>query len=143
MASFRRSGLFGLLLLQSLLITACGNATTYKVTGSVLYEGKPAVGAQVTFLPANGDKSIMPNGVVKEDGTFELTTFALNDGIPAGDYQVTIYWERKKPGTRTGGDDDDTGIQMAPRRYLKPDTSGFSARITSSTTTLEPFLMTR
>jgi hypothetical protein len=139
-SSTRRCAL-ALLLLSPLCLTSCGgNPRTYKVQGKVLYENKPAAGAVVTFHRADGDKTIMPNGVVKEDGTFELTTFALGDGVPAGDYKVTFFWERKT-GKQTG--DDDPGVQILPTRYLKPDTSGVTVTITKATTTLDPFLLTK
>ncbi len=140
----KRSGLV-LLFLAPLFLTACGGKPpTYKVAGKVLYENKPATGAVVTFHRAvNDDKSILPNGVVKEDGTFELTTYALNDGVPAGDYKVVIFWERKLGKKTGGGDDDDFAGQVIPLRYLKPETSGLTATITKTTTTLEPFLLTK
>jgi hypothetical protein len=141
MPSAGRRCALALAFLAALLVTSCGNPPTYKVQGKVLYQDKPAAGAVVTFHRADGDKSIIPNGVVKDDGTFELTTFALHDGVPAGDYKVTFFWERKSPGNKTGDDDD--GVQILPVRYLKPDTSGVSVTITNKTETLDPFLLTK
>jgi hypothetical protein len=142
MPSAGRRCALALACVAALFVTSCGNAQTYKVQGKVLYQNKPAAGAVVTFHRADGDKSIMPNGVVKDDGTFELTTFALYDGVPAGDYKVTFFWDRKLPG-KTTGDDDEPGVQILPLRYLKPDTSGVTVTITSKTETLDPFLLTK
>ncbi len=128
----------------ALLLTSCGDGRlpVYPVTGSVFYEGKPAVGAVVTFHPADkDDKTLLPNGTVQDDGTFELTTYEMGDGIPEGEYNVVIYWEKKAP--KKGGDDDEAPAQLLPRRYLKPETSGLTVQITPSTTILPPFRLTR
>jgi hypothetical protein len=58
---------------------------TYPVTGSVTYSGQPVEGATVSFQGAH-------NAVGKTDasGGYQLTTFAANDGAPAGQYSVAI-----------------------------------------------------
>lgn len=30
--------------------------------------------------------------MTRRDGSFELTTYAMNDGAPEGDYKVTVTW---------------------------------------------------
>jgi hypothetical protein len=115
------------------------------VTGSVFFEGKPAAGAVVTFHKAEtDDKSILPNGKVQDDGSFELTTYEMDDGVPEGEYNVVIYWEKKLPKAQPGsGDDDDPATQVLPSRYLKPEASGISVKITKETGQLEPFRLTK
>jgi hypothetical protein len=133
----------------SLALVSCGSdgrLPVYPVTGSVFYDGKPAAGAVVTFHKAGtDDKSILPNGKVQKDGTFELTTYEMDDGVPEGEYNVVIYWEKKPPKREpsSGGDDDDPATQLLPARYLRPQTSGISVKITKATTELEPFRLTR
>ena len=58
----------------------------FPITGKVFFKGKPAEGAQVTFvsLTDNDPKKPKPGGEVDPDGTFRLSTYASYDGAPAG-----------------------------------------------------------
>ena len=51
----------------------------YPVTGSVLYQAKPAEGAQVVFVPLDNDDPKMPRpgARVKKNGSFRLSTYAV------------------------------------------------------------------
>lgn len=62
---------------------------TVNVTGKVMYNGSPVVGAQVNFIPAaNTDPAAY--ALTKEDGTFVLSTFEDEDGAVPGNYKVTV-----------------------------------------------------
>ena len=52
------------------------------VAGAVVFDGKPTPGALVVFHPVLGSQPSTPpaHGTVKDDGTFELTTYTANDG---------------------------------------------------------------
>ena len=83
---------------------ACGNSSgLYPVSGTVLCNGEPAVGANVTFLKkdARGHLDQTPLGaVVGPDGTFALAGPA-GEGAPPGEYIVLIEWKEgagKVPG---------------------------------------------
>jgi hypothetical protein len=65
----------------------------YPVQGRLLVGGKPAAGAQIAFHPLSGRADTRrPVGVTGPDGEFRLTTYAPEDGAPAGEYIVTIFW---------------------------------------------------
>ncbi len=74
----------------------------YPVKGKVLYNGKPMVSAVLTFqtLPYEDGKweQRKPKAIVKVDGSFELSTYKLNDGAPAGEYAMTIRWSADAEG---------------------------------------------
>ncbi|MCE9530382.1 MAG: hypothetical protein K8T89_04510 [Planctomycetes bacterium] len=104
------------LVLGLMVCTGCGSKPrTYRVAGVVKVNGQPATGANVTLHPASdsGMKSIQqrPFGKVKEDGSFELSTFSANDGAPAGEYVLTIYWP-----TTDGDNDQLNGDYESPER---------------------------
>lgn len=40
--------------------------------------------------------ALLPTAVTREDGQFQATTWADKDGIPVGDYVVTIVWKQLK-----------------------------------------------
>jgi hypothetical protein len=84
----------------SLSLSSCGNdrKKVYPVHGSVLDKSRhPAAEAFVVFHPLNGTDSDpnKPRAYVKEDGSFQLTTYTDGDGAPAGEYVITIEWKAR------------------------------------------------
>lgn len=80
-------------LLASLLcvcLLGCGKShpPVAKVMGTVTYEGKPAIGGRVLFLPDGGGKQGL--GSIQPDGTFELGTFSTNDGALVGKHHAML-----------------------------------------------------
>jgi 5-hydroxyisourate hydrolase-like protein (transthyretin family) len=67
---------------------------THPLKGTVAFEGKPAAGATVRFYrpdPANPTRpQYVADGLTEEDGTFVLSTYKAFDGVPAGEYRVTV-----------------------------------------------------
>ncbi len=85
------------------------------VRGRVYVDGKPAHGAIVTFYSfdeRNNRYNYVADGRVVEDGSFLMSTYTPFDGVPAGDYTVTLSWqERPTPSDRP------SGPQKVPARY--------------------------
>ena len=109
----------------------------YPVTGTVFYNGTPAEGAQVTFVPQddNGPKKPRPGAQVKRNGSFRLSTYVSYDGAPAGRYAVTIVYrspEKKENGENAGPD-------MLSGRYADPKTTPLAAEVKEETNELAPF----
>jgi hypothetical protein len=130
----------GLSLGVLLLGASCsGRKTVYPVTGKVLFEGRPAVGAVVQFHPRDqaDTKPLVPTGQVGADGSFRLTTYTHEDGAPAGRYAVTVFW-----GVPAKGGDDYERI-LVPPRYLSPATSKLTAEVPRQATELPPFQLTK
>jgi hypothetical protein len=124
--------------------TSCGQSDRpplFQVQGEVYYQGKPAEGASVFFLPVNTANlpasEGVPHGVVGADGTFRIGTFAAADGAPAGEYAVTVIWETQ-PASR-----DEEARNLLPRRYASPATSGLRARVAEGDTKLDAFRLTQ
>ena len=81
------------------LPTGCAKkkVPVHAVSGQVIWNDKPVVGALVIFHPQNGmkvpdDIPMYPNARTDKDGSFQLTTYQTNDGAPAGTYKVVIIW---------------------------------------------------
>jgi hypothetical protein len=124
-----------------LLGAACSGGdrkSVYPVKGKVLFKGSPAAGAVVFFHPQDKSEknAVRPQGTVGPDGTFELTTYALHDGAPAGRYLVTVIWG--EPGPRG----DDFKKELLPSRYGSPSTSKLTAEVREGPTEVPPFLLT-
>jgi hypothetical protein len=84
------------------------------VRGFVSFQGKPAVGAVVSFQPAGQIQlgGLRANGRVGDDGAFALTTYVTADGAPPGQYVVTVYWA--DPAKRLAEDEGDERTDLAP-----------------------------
>src|SRR5687768_11030981 len=70
----------------------CGGAAakTVAVTGKVTFsDGSPVAKGGVAFNGTAG-KAFSATGETKEDGTYQLSTFEENDGVPAGEYTVVV-----------------------------------------------------
>src|SRR5262249_18204051 len=68
----------------------------YPVRGQVFYEGRPAVGALVVFLPKDPStpEAHEASALVAADGSYVLGTHKAKDGALAGEYLVVIWKPR-------------------------------------------------
>jgi hypothetical protein len=114
-----------------------GNVPVFPVRGQVVVGGKPAKNAFVVFHPAGaeGPQALRPYAHAGADGSFKLTTYALDDGAPAGEYLVTVVW--LAPG---GGEDPP---DLLKGRYRDPAASPLRVTIPKESTELTPFKLTR
>src|SRR5262245_44012856 len=75
-------------LLLCLVITGCGANRTVKVDGLVTNDGNPVSNAAVIFIPVGTGRQ--GNGISDASGKFVLGSYGTNDGIPPGEYKVTV-----------------------------------------------------
>lgn len=117
-----------ILIVVCLLPLACRRPDTpavFPVHGEVFFKDQPAAGAAVHLHPVGDDERAPAFAIVKEDGSFEMSTFGTNDGAEPGEYAVTINWR-----TEERVDDE---IVVSPdrlgERYSKPATSGLKVTV--------------
>jgi len=98
-----------LLLVVSLGAVGCGSASetdeeklarlmpgapkTVPVKGKIVVDGKPAPPKSVwVTMHAKGESPINfdPRGNTDENGEFQITTYLTGDGVPPGEYDITI-----------------------------------------------------
>jgi hypothetical protein len=119
----------------------CGNSSgNYPVTGRVLYDGEPAVGATVTFIrqgAADRMQEHAPQGVVGEDGTFSLAS-PLGAGAPPGQYAVLVEW-KVGAGKIMGRSPGLNAPDRLNRRYLDPARPLLTATVEANNNSLPPF----
>jgi hypothetical protein len=100
----------GIVSLAAALVLVCGGAgcggkervRCYPVRGEFYWEGKPAAGAVVFFHPLESlgasneapAAGVRPVGRVREDGSFEVSTYGTNDGAPVGRYRLSLVWTK-------------------------------------------------
>lgn len=76
-----------------------GELPVYPVKGRVTYRGEPMPHAVVTFYPVGQPfaRALKPRATADEHGYYELTTYALKDGAPDGEYGVVLYVPPTRP----------------------------------------------
>ena len=100
------------------------------VRGKVTFDGAPAVGAQVVFwLPDTKDKdgkkaTRVSDALVEADGTYAMSTYGAFDGLPEGEYKITVTL--REPMFDPSGK---LGKNLLPDRYASHLTSDLSARV--------------
>jgi hypothetical protein len=117
----------------------------YPVEGSVLYNGQPAVGAQIIFFPEGNDSvtATIPSTVVEKDGTFKLNTNG-QPGAPAGKYKVVVQVPLKdglaaKKGAMGGESEKTTDDKYVLGTFASRESTTLTAEVKSAATKLEPF----
>lgn len=139
-----------LILLMVLAGTGCSDGPvekrkpTVKVRCTVRFEdGTVPRDAIVVFHPSNeGNYSpYRPRGRVEADGTTPLTTYTLNDGLPAGDYTITVVWPLPQEGNR----DEERGeeVDQLGDRYSQSASSPLKRTIKPGDSEIEPLILSR
>lgn len=128
------------------LLVGCGQArepweVTYPTQGVVKYEGKPLANAQITLVPDGSDypDTVRPRGFTKEDGTFQLSTYAEGDGAPEGKYKVLamrfpVVGSKENPSQAPNN---------LPRKYSNPETTDLKVEVSAPQTELTPLELRR
>lgn len=82
----------GGLILSLVIAAGCGGPPkTYLVHGTVVFpDGQPLTRGTVEFEALGQTKPITASGEIAKDGTFQLGTFAANDGAIAGEHRVAV-----------------------------------------------------
>jgi hypothetical protein len=121
-----------------LACVSCANQGLYPVSGSVTYEGAPAVGAAVFFYRHGGDpmNDHMLMGIVQDDGSFEIVCGSLGKGAPVGDYDVVIEW--KQPSNQGKGVANHATDKLRGR-YADPKRPLLHAKVEAKTNLLPRF----
>lgn len=99
----------------------------YPVTARLSFNGEATPGAFAVFHPVGAAlNALRPSGRADQDGKLTLTTYRMGDGIPAGEYIVTVEWRKLV----ISGEDFNPGPNVIPPRYAKPATSPLKVRVT-------------
>jgi hypothetical protein len=120
-------------------VVGCGDSNgRHPVSGKVLYNGEPAVGANVTFVRKGaGADNQAAQGVVHEDGTFTLAGPG-GSGAQPGEYAVLVEW-KEGAGKVRGRSPGLNAPDRLKKRYLDPNKPLLTATVGTTSTTLPPF----
>lgn len=123
----------------SLCLAGCGGqdrAATYPVSGSLFVDGRPAAGARLIFHPAQATPAVIPTARVKDDGSYQATSYDSFDGAPPGEYRVTVTWPAPKPAG--AAIDEPDGPDRLKGRYAKVNGSPWKITVKAETNELQP-----
>ncbi|MFH1264744.1 MAG: hypothetical protein ABIK89_03410 [Planctomycetota bacterium] len=112
------------------------------VKGRILYQGKPVVGVNVTFVQQGAPRHSF--GTTDQEGYFTLTTFVPGDGAILGPNQVTVVLPAGPPEEVSGDVPDPEAYFRAlrdaeeardrvvklPARYADPQTTDLVVTVT-------------
>ncbi|MCI0462750.1 MAG: metallophosphoesterase [Gemmataceae bacterium] len=104
-------------------VSTANRRPTQPVRGQLYFDGQPAPGAYVV-LQSSAGRSVRADGLVEGDGSFRLSTYTASDGVPVGEYNVSVVW--RKPFRDGAGK---PGPNLLPARYAEADKSGLRVRI--------------
>ena len=112
------------------------------VTGTVTYQEKPVVGANIVFLPTVRDT---PAGAAVTDGAgrYKLIIAGYQKGVVTGSYKVSIALNAPYDGPIPEGMNPEMakenyrGKPLIPEKYFNPSTSGLTAEVKSGSNTFD------
>jgi hypothetical protein len=90
----------------ALTVSGCGGPPAplmVPVTGKVLNNGQPVTAGAIYLHPdaANSYQNDKPSSLLQTDGSFTIKTYPFGEGVPPGQYRVTLAPElaarMKKP----------------------------------------------
>jgi hypothetical protein len=118
-----------------------GHVDVYPVSGSVKFGSEIPVGAQVVLHPQGSalPESVVAMGTVGPDGRFEIGTYDVADGAPAGEYKATIEWFKVVKAEGGAG----RGPNVLPRRYTDPAKSPVSISVAAGSNQLPDIVIRR
>lgn len=118
-----------------------GQLPTAPVEVTVLYNGKPVEGADVTFVNASGPPPAF--GKTDASGKAKLHTYAADDGATLGEHSVSVVKQEfdkvKQEASQDSADyNPSPGASplpvvkhLLPKKYSLPTTSGLTAKVES------------
>jgi 3',5'-cyclic AMP phosphodiesterase CpdA len=99
---------------------------TFPVKGQVYLRGVPLANAMVVFHAVEGERAVRTgDGVTEADGSFGLSTYTAFDGVPVGEYVVTVSTDLGN----TPGGEPRPGLEKVPERYRRPGASPLRAKV--------------
>jgi hypothetical protein len=114
---------------------ATGRGPLFPAEGQILLDNKPLAEAIVTLYPQGLPPGITEpsRGITGLDGKFHLSTFSADDGVPAGEYAVTVIhypMQKQLEGGYTAGPND------VPKKFASAKTTDLKILIAEGKTTI-------
>ena len=106
----------------------------FPVTGRLVFGDTYPAGALVVLHPLTPLVDIHPRATVKQDGSFEISSYGQGDGAPAGEYRLTVTWH--KPILVQG--QPSLSANRFPPRLAQPETTDLNVTVSPGVNQLPP-----
>lgn len=118
--------------LLALASSGCGGDSekklkTYPVQGTVKFSDGSPLGRGMIFF--EGER-LQSKGALNADGTFKLSTYATDDGAPAGNYKIYIL-DANEP--HQGEGYGAPGPSLIDKKFTSMETSGLTREVKEGT----------
>lgn len=140
------SAVLSVCLFATCLMPGCGTSDrqrVYPVKGTITLEGKAMPGGgSIAFVPLEKQVGKTAGGEIREDGSYELTTYDTGDGSMAGKFRVVITQavaiepRQAVPDGQAPAEGSMDAITVAPEDYIAAVYSEFNR--SPLTATVEP-----
>ena len=126
-----------------LFVCGCGGDShmqVYPVSGRVTVNGDPAGGAELVFFGVDetlkSADAPMPKAYTDPEGNFQVGSYDLSDGAPAGEYRVTVVW---RPSDSADPERRDMEPDALQGKYSDPETTPLRVTVERAPNQLQPF----
>jgi len=120
-----------LMLLATLV--GCGGTYDSTVSGTVTMDGNSVPRGTVAYHPSNGGPAAY--ALIESDGAYTIRT-GREDGLPSGQYQVTVISNEPSVETKDGRPPP-PGKAITPVWYKTKETSGLTFTVESGSNTID------
>jgi len=103
------------------------------VSGIVRFNGQPLEDGIIGFSSLDG-RQLYASRITK--GEYVLKESQSVNGVPPGEYRVSVQSWKTLPQMGEEGANDSKGAEGVPVKYFAPDTSGLTATVPSKKTTI-------
>ncbi len=139
--------LFAVLVAVTLSFGCNGNRRdiiTYKVSGTVTFDGKPVENARISFVPLVEGVGESAGAYTLKDGSYQLSSMNSDPGAGAmpGEYRVTLSHMIQRPGVEPKRDDYGNIIQYDfieefPAIYQDVENTPFTVKVVKGRNTFD------
>lgn len=124
-------------------LVGCSGSAMQPVEGTVTLDGEPLAGAAISFIPVEGGRP--SSGQTDEQGHFTLASFTANDGVPPGQYKVTVVKldarrQAEAAPVEEGGEGEEPQVMgnieqavkfLTPMKYSSPATTDLKVEVSA------------
>lgn len=129
----RKVFIVGIFSLSMLVCIGCGDQ--HRLKGKVTFaDGQPVTSGMVIFSNA----SFQARGEIQSDGNYTVSSTGKNDGIPKGEYKVTVSGIVKLVGG--GKNPMPFPVPLCDEKYMNVDTTDLSCTVPVSRNTFDIIL---
>jgi hypothetical protein len=110
------------------IVGSCGSGQlpVAPAGGKVLYRGKSLEFGSVMFQPNAGPPA---RGIIQPDGTFQLSTYGVNDGAVLGTHRVRVACFESQQANAPARAEAGLGKSLIPSKYANLASSGLHVEV--------------